>query len=295
MQDKPLRIAVFIPEFKWERMNLHQIKPATHGIELVACNLTDDLSSFDGILHKFTYQLADGHEQDVNRIASYANTRPGFIIIEPIDNIKIFVDRLLLQNFLNDHPLPNCVEYVQGVELNGLDPIPFDFPYILKPRHACGTPDSHLLHIVHDDKQLSQVLNSTETKFMAFPFIQHHGVVFKVYSLAETIVFRSNGSIVLHDNDSPCFDSQKPLPSQLANDSFQSDQASQLAPTMEELRQISEALQKSTGVQLLGFDLLRRESDGKLCLVDFNYFPCFRGVDDVAGKFAKFIKNKAKV
>lgn len=289
---KPIRIAVFIPEFKWERMNLRNIKPETHGIELVAANLEDDLSSFDGILHKFTYQLVDGHEADVERISNYAKSRPGFIVIEPIDNIKIFVDRLILQDFLQKHQLPPCVEYVSGVEISKENPAGINYPCILKPIHACGTADSHSIHIVHNKEQLIDTIKSTETKFMAFPFIPHHGTVFKVYSLADAIVMRSNGSLVLHNSEATEFDSQKPLPSQLVNDNFESNKASEIAPSLEELKEISTAIQKSTGVQLLGFDILRRETDGKLCLVDLNYFPCFRGVDDVAGKFANFIKKK---
>ena len=59
--------------------------------------------------------------------------------------------------------------------------------------------------------------------------------------------------------------------------------------------EISKALEESTGVQLIGYDLLRRESDGKLVLVDFNYFPCFRQTENLPDKIADFIKEKAKI
>jgi hypothetical protein len=91
----PLRIAVFMPEFKWQRMNLAEINPVMHGIELVSAELDADLTHFDGILHKFTYDLADGHEAAVARIATYAKTRRNFVVIESIDNIRIFTDRLV--------------------------------------------------------------------------------------------------------------------------------------------------------------------------------------------------------
>jgi glutathione synthase/RimK-type ligase-like ATP-grasp enzyme len=99
--------------------------------------------------------------------------------------------------------------------------------------------------------------------------------------------------LVLHNEEATAFDSQKPLPGALQNEKFEGEAAKEIAPTEEELGEISAALRRASGVQLIGFDLLRRESDRKLVLVDFNYFPCFRGIDDIPGKFAAFIKRKA--
>ena len=288
-----LRIAVFIPEFKWDRMHLHEIKPETHGVELTAVELDADLSKFDGILHKFTYQLLDGHEADVQRILEYTKTRPDFIVIEPIECIRIFTDRLVLQEFMKAHPLPPCVEYSDGVELKAGTKLPFPFPIVVKAVCACGTPESHVIRIVHSEAQLAEI-DVTATRLIAFPFIHHHGVVFKCYALAETTVMRPSSSLVLRDTEGSSFDSQKPIPESIANASFEVDAANKFRPSEEELQQISSALQKSTGVQLIGYDLLRRESDGKLVLVDFNYFPCFRQIENLPQRIADFIKAKAK-
>lgn len=287
-----LKIAVFIPEFKWARMNLHEIKPETHGIELTAVELGADLSPFDGILHKFTYQLLDGHEADVQRIQEYIKTRPDFIVIEPIENIRVFTDRLVLQNFMKANPLPSFVEYSEGVELTKDATIPFPFPIIVKAVSACATPESHLIRIVQNQQQLDE-LKQLPTRLLAFPFIHHHGVVFKCYALAEITVMRPAPSLVLNTSDGSEFDSQKPIPDSIANGSFNAEAADKIKPSTAELEQISSALQKSTGVQLIGYDVLRRESDGKLVLVDFNYFPCFRQIENLPQKIADFIKSKA--
>ena len=164
-----LRIAVFIPEFKWDRMHLHEIKPESHGIELTAVELDADLSKFDGILHKFTYQLLDGHDADVQRILEYTKTRPDFIVIEPIECIRIFTDRLVLQEFMKAHPLPPCVEYSDGVELKAGTKLPFPFPIVVKAVCACGTPESHVIRIVHSEAQLAEI-DVTATRLIAFPF-----------------------------------------------------------------------------------------------------------------------------
>lgn len=290
---KVLNIAVFIPEFKWERMKLHEIKPETHGIKLTAVDFDADLSQFDGLLHKFTYQLVDNHEEDVNKVYEYTKAHPEFIVIEPIDHIRVFTDRLALQNFIHEHPLPEIVEYSEGVVLEQDTIPPFDFPMIIKAVAACGTSESHFIQIVHDKEQLDQI-DRAKMKLMAFPFINHHGVVFKCYALGSTTVMRAAGSLVLHGKTQSHFDSQKPLPSELVNDEFQATKATEIAPTEAELAEISKALEESTGVQLIGYDLLRRESDGKLVLVDFNYFPCFRQIENLPDKIADFIKEKAK-
>jgi hypothetical protein len=288
----PLRLAVFMPEFKWDRMNLREIKASIHGIELISVTFDSDLSSFDGILHKFTYQLVDGHEADVERIISYIKTRPGFVVVEPIDRIRIFTDRVVLQDFFNTFSLPSCVEYCDGIPLSPGMVLPSPFPVLVKSRIACGTEDSHFIEVIHNQDQLNKHI-SEERKLIAFPFVPHFGIVFKVYSLGDHTVFRCAGSLVLHGEEAQAFDSQKPLPTTLQNQEFSADAAQGLQPNAEELEQISRALQSASGVHLIGFDLLRRETDKKLVLVDFNYFPCFRNIDDIPGKLAAFIRKRA--
>jgi hypothetical protein len=235
--------------------------------------------------------LVDGHEDDVARIAEYVKTRPDFIVIEPISHIRIFTDRMVLQDFFSHHPLPDFVEFNAGIIYAPGVSIPFPFPILLKSCVACGLPSSHFIQVVHTQTQLAE-LSPPDFKVIAYPFVPHYGIVFKVYSLAKEIVMRAASSIVLNKSDPMSFDSQKPLPDDLQNKSFVEGAAAAHAPSIAELNLLSKNLRKSTGVQLLGFDLLRRESDGKLVLVDFNYFPCFRNIDDIPGKFADFILQR---
>lgn len=292
MSKKVLRVGVFIPAFKWERMNLHTVTPEKHGLELVPVELGDDLSSFDAIIHKFTYQLVDGHEKDVAEVQKYVKSHPGFVCIEPIDNIRVFVDRLELQNFIKAYTLPDFIEYVNGYKVDDdFKPEKFglSYPLLLKPVSACGTSCSHSLQVIHNEEQLAKCDRSVE--LLAFPFIPHNGVVFKCYALGDHFVMRSSKSLVLHSSEQVKFDTQKAFPESIAGKDI-TDDVKKLEPTEEELKLSSEALRKMSGVELIGYDLIRRESDGKLCLVDFNYFPCFKGIEDVPGKIAQFIREK---
>ena len=295
MSETPIRVGVFIPAFKWERMNLHSVTPEKHGVQLSAVELGDDLSSFDGILHKFTYQLVDGHEKDVAKIQEYVKNRPGFACIEPIENIKVFVDRLELQNFIKSHPLPDFLEYIEGYKVDS-DFTPekygLNYPLMLKPISACGTDKSHSLQVIHNKEQLDNCDRSVD--LLAFPFVPHNGVVFKCYALGDHFYMKSAKSLQLHSTESVKFDSQKPMPTAIAGDEVSDELKKKIEPSDDELRKSSEALRKMTGIELIGYDIIRRESDGKLCLVDFNYFPCFRGIEDVPGKFAEFIKYRVQ-
>jgi hypothetical protein len=141
--------------------------------------------------------------------------------------------------------------------------------------------------VIHKAEQLQEI---EKNGLIAFPFVPHNGTVFKVYVLGDFVVMRAAKSLVITSDAAMTFDSQKPLPSGLANTDFDEEQARK--PSDAELFEISEFLRRETGIELLGFDLLRRENDGRLVLVDLNYFPCFRNVDDIAGKFARFIKDK---
>lgn len=289
----PLKIAVFLPELHRSRMNLHLITPDTHGIELVVSNFGDDLSTFDGILHKFTYQLAEGQAKEVSKMLEYVKTRPDFIVIEPFDHFDIFLDRLTLQDYFEKHPLPKIIEYVNGeviTEEKKLEKI--NFPILIKPQVACGSSESHSIHVIHNQSQLDMVQLGKET-LIAYPLIPHNGIVYKTYSLGKKTVMKASSSLVIHGDNKLTFDSQKPFPPELANENF--TQSNSRIPSKEEIEQISQALQQITGIELLGYDIIRRESDGQLCLVDLNYFPAFRCIENSYEYLAEFIKEKAKI
>ena len=67
---KVINIGVFLTDTMWKNLNLKDMTPDKYGIKLTPIDFNSDLSSFDGIIHKFTYQFTDGHESDVERFNS---------------------------------------------------------------------------------------------------------------------------------------------------------------------------------------------------------------------------------
>lgn len=307
------KIGVFVPRFKWERLSLDLIKPDSHSIELVEFDLLRDfddleykLSSVDGIIHKFTYQLSEVNNTSENhikeiraieKINEYSKNNDNFVVLEPIDNVKIFTERDKLQDFIHKFDIPNIFHYVDGYYVDdnfSIDKYGLQFPLILKAVVACGAKESHSMIIVNNEEQLRN--RPKGVKSMAFPFVHHYGTVFKCYALNEDIFFRASPSLKINTDDLVVFDSQKKLPNEISNNEFDpsSESVSKICPRHEEIKEVADFLIKITNVHLIGFDLIRRESDNKLCLVDINYFPCFRGIDDIPGKICSFIKSRIK-
>jgi len=287
-----LNIAVCIPAAKWGRMCLNAITPESHGIRLTAVSVDADLTKFDGLLHKFTYQLAQGRDDEIIRVREFARLHPAFVMIEPVDRLSVFTDRLVLSALMQAHPLPAFAEFCIGVEVTG-GPLPFPFPVIVKAVVGCGIPESHIIQIVRDGEQLAAI-GATTVRCLAFPYVPHRGVVFKCYALGDHSAMQPAPSLVLRGDGASEFDSQRPFPAGLANDAFDAERAAELGPSESELQAISCSIRESTGFGLLGIDIIRREGDGMLIVVDINYFPCFQRIPDVPNRLAAFIRGRAE-
>lgn len=272
-------------------MNLIGVKPDVHGVELTAVDFSTDLTPFDGLLHKFTYQLVDGNEAQVARVAEFAATHPGFAVVEPIEHMSVFTSRQMLGERMRDVQLPPYTEYVDGVELTEGVSLPFPFPVMVKRIIGCGTPESHIIEIVHNEEQLRSI-DVKSDNFIVFPFVRHYGTVFKGYALGDKSFIYPTPSIVLSDDKMISFDSQKAFPEEIMNKNFSEAAAMEICPTEEEVSEMAKGIAKGMSVGIFGFDVLRREEDRKLIIVDVNYFPCFRRMEDFAGKIAEFLKQR---
>lgn len=191
------------------------------------------------------------------------------------------MSRVEIQKFLVE--LPYGIKYVEGFDYSEGE---VQFPSILKHKEACGTPLSHSIHIVQNQEQLYSI--SSLENFLVYPFISHSGTVFKCYCCGETFLLRPSNSLVLSDSNIASFDSQKPIPENLSTKGNVIVQP----PNNEEIQALSRSLSQIFGVGLFGFDLIRSEQDGKLFLVDVNYFPDYRNIPDFQKVFSTFLKTK---
>jgi predicted ATP-grasp superfamily ATP-dependent carboligase len=84
-------------------------------------------------------------------------------------------------------------------------------------------------------------------------------------------LIRKSESVKFGIEETISFDSQRKLPAKLQRKSEKVVEC----PSDAQVKEIVALLRKSFGVGFLGFDLIRNEKDGKLLLVDINYFPTY--------------------
>lgn len=300
------KIAVVFPKEKWDRMHFGEQHPADLGITFVHVSPSElpniGLEEFDGMLHKFTYEMLNGDTPAVIYSIEYQSNHPSFKVVDPIENIRPFIDRKALDNKFKSLSIPNVV-YETGIDLKeykekhgSLDNLQneLQFPILAKPRLACGTPDTHKMLYIPSWEVFQQKLDEIQNGPMgmiAYHFIDHNAVVYKCYSLNGTCGFSKKPSLSGGSHDAVAYNSQKPIPEGLKGEHSQESigNAEEI-----DIRPIAQMLAEMSGVNLLGFDVLR-DSTGVLHIVDVNYFPEFSSLTNMHQILAQYILQQFNV
>ncbi|KAI8344830.1 inositol 1, 3, 4-trisphosphate 5/6-kinase-domain-containing protein [Chlamydoabsidia padenii] len=131
-------------------------------------------------------------------------------------------------------------------------------------------------------------------------FIQHDGVIIKVYVIDRQIYVSTRPSFMnlTKETDMVYFDSQK-LPKQFGA-TIETDLRHYISDTMvkqdilnhEKLRQIGASLQGQLGLTFFGFDVLLETGTNDYYIVDVNYFPSFKNVPHFQSMFISILQKK---
>ncbi|KAI8329715.1 inositol 1, 3, 4-trisphosphate 5/6-kinase-domain-containing protein [Chlamydoabsidia padenii] len=185
------------------------------------------------------------------------------------------------------------------------------FPIICKRRSACSSTEAHQMTILPCEKYLNNTEDwikyyDTKEPLILQKFIQHDGVIVKIYVAGGQIHVSTRPSIV---NVTPetgviYFDSQM-LPKQF--DTTTSSQTVQpFVMTCDDnniqaqkdalldhelLQRIAITLQKQSGLTFFGFDVLLESGTNDYYVVDLNYFPSFKNVTDFQSIFVAILKK----
>ncbi|OIV96963.1 hypothetical protein TanjilG_00545 [Lupinus angustifolius] len=260
-----------------------------HGIDLVHIDLTIPLikqGSFHCIIHKL-------HSQDWNKLrldeylAKYQNTlimdHPDLVeqlhnrvsMLEPMTHLQIS-----LGNYTVGVPKQLVVDDNNAMEEMGFS---LRFPIIAKPLFVDGTASSHELCLIFDREGLRTLNNqNNNSRIVLQEFVNHGGVVFKVYVAGEHVRCVKRRSLL--DISEGKLRTLKGLVkfSQISNSTVEerSENMTEIVtekaevPPEELVMELGRGLREAMGLNLFNVDVIRDAKDyNKYLVIDINYFP----------------------
>lgn len=263
-----------------------------------------DAGDFDAILHK------DTSIEWAKQMEEYLKLHPTCILIDPPKHIVPLrnrvsmlqcVDQSLLSALKSSAPsmtlqVPRQICVVQGEDMQeALDKSRMKFPLVAKPLVADGSAESH---------KMFQVLNSTGLQKLRPPlviqeFINHGGVIFKVYVVGDSAICTPRKSLqdcqegdlcdpagliafcqVSNLQQKPDGEDQNPRQSTESVSSLPAlDSEVELSsvelPDASFINDLSSLLRDKLELTLFNYDLIQDTRTRVYYIVDINYFPGF--------------------
>lgn len=260
-------------------------------IDLIKIDLEKPLieqGPFDLVLHKI--YGAEWRQQ----LAEYSANNPNVLIIDSPDAIERLHNRISMLQVVTELNVVECDAVSFGIpkqiavygaravgDMN-LEGEGLKFPVIAKPLVADGSAKSHKMSLVYDRDGLSKL----KPPIVLQEFVNHGGVIFKVYVVGEYVKCVKRKS--LPDVNEENLGNLKGLLlfSQVSNlnsversgDTYYRmmdlEDGKTEIPPMNLLVDIAQGLRLAMGLHLFNFDVIRDTRIGNRYLViDINYFP----------------------
>ncbi|KAL8541635.1 hypothetical protein ACS0TY_002777 [Phlomoides rotata] len=271
------------------------------GIEFVSVDLKRPLSEqgpFDIILHKL-----EGKDWS-QVIEDYQRVHPEVTVIDPPDAIQRLRNRQSMLEVVADLNLPEaygnvCIprqlviskdpsSVVDEVAKAGLS-----VPLVVKPLVVDGSAQSHALYLAYDQFSLSEL----EAPMVLQEFINHSGILFKVFIVGESIkvVRRFSLPDVTKSNLSEtsgvfCFP-RVSCAAASADDVVLDPSVAELPPRPL-LEVLARELHHRLGLRLFNVDMIRQNGAKDLYyVIDINYFPGYGKMPEYEHIFTDFLLN----
>ncbi|CAN1185220.1 Inositol-tetrakisphosphate 1-kinase 3, partial [Linum perenne] len=265
------------------------------GILFVAIDQSRPLSDqgpFDIVLHKVRYN-------------DYRRSHPEVTVLDPPDAIQHLHNRQSMLQCVADMNL--CSSYVdvprQLVIKKDASSIPdavakagLMLPIVAKPLVADGSAKSHELSLAYDQYSLRKL----EPPLVLQEFINHGGVLFKVYIVGEAIKVVRRFSLPdvcereLANSAGVC---RFPRVSCAAASADEADLDPVIAelPPRPLLEKLGKELRRRLGLRLFNLDIIREHgSRDQFYVIDINYFPGYGKVPEYEHIFTDFLLGLAE-
>lgn len=303
-----IRIGCFGPAGKWERIQWYDfIKyAADKGVDVVIVDLTkpiDPQGPFSLIVHKMTFSMT-GHDMTVNpeldALHRYIQSHPEIPVVDDLDAVAVTLNReemtakMAQIQWPSDirASLPGSAVLEKSDTVNDILEVVKDlhFPILAKPSSACSTTAAHMMRLATTPEQLLGV----PTPCVLQEYINHGGIVYKIYALGDHLEVGARPSM------------RNIEPGECINLDFHSQHSqddnglwtrprdlSSVEMPMHDFQKMSRVIREHMDLSLIGFDILI-DQDKKYWLVDLNYFPGYKNVDNLWEKFLGFFLEKCQ-
>lgn len=284
------------------------------GIDLIPIDLNVPLihqGPFDCLLHK----LSGPHW--IQQLRDYSSQNPNVPVIDPPEAIDRLHNRLSMLQVVDDlnfqikessqsdsdsdcsFGIPHQI-FVPGSHLL-VAALPIKFPVIAKPLVADGTANSHQMSLVFNQ----QGLEGLEAPVVLQEFVNHGGVVFKVYVVGNYVQcvkrrslpdisfsakqFGDSHNLLTFSQISNLAAAPPPHNNSNDNDDDSCSISSSEMPPVSSLADLAHALRNALGLHLFNFDVIRDSRYGNRYLViDINYFPGYAKMPSYESVLADF-------
>ncbi|EOX98528.1 hypothetical protein QUC31_015116 [Theobroma cacao] len=269
------------------------------GILFVAIDLSRPLSDqgpFDLILHKLS------GKDWCQIIEDYRQTNPEVTVLDPPDAIRHLYNR---QSMLQDVVDLNLSDFhgkvgVPRQMVITKDPLSIPdkvikaglkLPLVAKPLVVDGSTKSHELFLAYDQFSLSEL----EPPLVLQEFVNHGGVLFKIYIVGDAIKVVRRFSL---PNVSKCELAKVagvfPLPrvssAAACADDADLDPGIAELPPQPLLERLAKELRHRLGLQLFNIDMIREHGTRDIFyVIDINYFPGYGKMPDYEEIFTDFL------
>lgn len=150
----------------------------------------EEQGHFDVLLHKMTSRN-DWSE----RLENYAREHPNTCIVDHPDDIAVLANRMTMlrpaRNARLNTPAQFLLESPECEVQEALEKRGMELPLVAKPLRAGGSSGSHTLGIIYDEEGVQELLEGKleplKPPVVLQQFLEHGGVLFKVYVLGDTV------------------------------------------------------------------------------------------------------------
>ncbi|CAK9309059.1 unnamed protein product [Citrullus colocynthis] len=277
-----------------------------HGVDLVRIDLQTPLLH-QGPFHCIIHKLYDNAWAE--NLQDFASKNPDVVIVDRPDLISQLYNRVSMLDVVSQVKVSDSgvrIEVpkqvvVKDEAIDSMRDLELKFPVIAKPLESDGSAKSHEMSLVFNQRGLKDL----DTPVLLQEFVNHGGVMFKVYvagdqsvcvkrkslpDVAETeeeLEKKAEGAMKFSQISRAVEKSEK------CNGEEKKEEEEIEMPPEKIVTEVSRGLKEAMGIRLFNYDMIR-DWNSTYYVIDINYLPGFAVLPEYEPFLTKFFKEVAQ-